>query len=168
MPTPPSLRRRRRKDYEVRIVDYDTLTLAGVREEVPFLELDAARDKALHDTREYLAQNGVAAGRDAVVFVSSNNNGFLVVLDCIFGVEVSGPVPASEDSPVRVLQIPGGRAAMTTHIGVYTEVMDAHAAVHDWCNRNKVDATGINWEVHGPMTDDPAQRQVDVYYSVGE
>jgi hypothetical protein len=157
MPTPPSLRRRRRKDYEVRIVDYETLTLAGVREEVPFLELDAARDKSLRETREYLRQNGVTAGRNAVVYVSSNNNGFLVVLDCIFGIEVSEPVPASDDSPVRVLQLPAGR-----------EVMDAHAAVHDWCRSNKVDATGINWEIHGPMTEDPAQRQVDVYYSVSE
>jgi effector-binding domain-containing protein len=164
----PSLRRRRRKDYEVRLVDYETLTLAGVREEVPFLELDASRDKALHLTREYLRQSDVMAGRDVVVFVSSNTNGFLVVLDCIFGVEVSQTVPASDDVPVRVLQLPAGRAAMTTHIGTYTEVMDAHAAVHDWCRREKVDATGINWEVHEPMPDDPLLRRVDVYYAVTE
>src|SRR4051812_46805780 len=125
------LRRKRRKDYEVRLVDYDAVTLAGVREEVPFLELDASRDKALHMTRDYLRQNNVPAGRDVVVFVSSNTNGFLVVLDCIFGVEVSQAVPAAEEVPVRVLQLPAGRAAMTTHVGTYTEVMDAHAAVHD-------------------------------------
>jgi effector-binding domain-containing protein len=164
----PSLRRRRRKDYEVRLVDYETLTLAGVREEVPFLELDASRDKALHLTREYLRQSEVTAGRDVVVFVSSNTNGFLVVLDCIFGVEVSQDVPGSNDVPVRVLQLPAGRAAMTTHIGTYTEIMDAHAAVHDWCRREKVDATGINWEVHEPLPDDPLLRRVDVYYAVTE
>ena len=168
MANSPSLRRKRRKDYEVRLVDYETLTLAGVREEVPFLELDAARDKAFHLTRDYLREQNVPAGRNVVVFVSSNTNGFLVVLDCIFGVEVSQAVPASDNSPVRVLQLPAGRAAMTTHIGVYTEVMDAHAAVHDWCRRNNVDATGINWEVHEALTDDPAQRQVDVFYAVTE
>jgi effector-binding domain-containing protein len=163
-----TLRRKRRKDYEVRLVDYETVTIAGVREEVPFLELDAARDKALHMTRDYLRENGVSAGRDIVVFVSSNTNGFLVVLDCIFGVEVSQAVPGSEDVPVRVLQVPAGRAAMTTHIGTYSEVMDAHAAVHDWCRREKVDATGINWEVHEALPDDPLQRRVDVYYAVTE
>lgn len=162
------LRRRRRKDYEVRLVDYDTLTLAGVREEVPFLELDASRDRALHLTRDYLRKNDVTPGRDVVVFVSSNTNGFLVVLDCIFGVEVSQAVPGSDDVPVRVLQLPAGRAAMTTHIGTYTEIMDAHAAVHDWCRREKVDATGINWEVHEPIPDDPLLRRVDVYYAVTE
>jgi hypothetical protein len=161
------LRRRRRKDYEVRLVDYDTLTLAGLREEVPFLELDASRDRALHLTREHLRKHGVAGGRSIVVFVSSNTNGFLVVLDCIFGVEVEGPVPGDDASPVRVLQLPRGRAAMTTHIGVHSELMDAHAAVHDWCRSNKVDATGINWEVHH-ATDDASQVHVDVYYAVTE
>ena len=91
-----------------------------------------------------------------------------MVLVCFFCVEVSEAVPASDESAVRVLQLPAGRAAMTTHIGVYTEVMDAHAAVHDWCRRNNVDATGINWEVHEALPDDPAQRQVDVYYAVTE
>ena len=161
-----TLRRRRRKDYEVSLVDYETLTLAGIREEVPFLELDAARDRAFHETREHLRAHDVTPGRNVVVFVSSNTNGFLVVLDCIFGVEVSQPVPASEGSPVRVLQLPAGRAAVTTHVGVYTEVMDAHAAVHDWCRREKVDATGINWEVHEAVTEDPTQRRVGVYYAV--
>ena len=160
------IRRRRRKDYDVRLVDYETLTLAGVREEVPFLELDAARDRAFRLTREHLREHGVPAGRNVVVYVSSNSNGFLVVLDCVFGVEVSHPVPASQDSPVRVLQLPGGRAAMTTHVGLYTEVMDAHAAVHDWCRSNRIDASGINWEVHGPPPADPAQQLVDVYYAV--
>ena len=160
------LRRRRRKDYEVRLVDYETLTLAGIREEVPFLELDGARDRAHHLTREHLRANDVPAGRNVVVFVSSNTNGFLVVLDCIFGVEVSQPVPASDDSPVRVLQLPAGRAAMTTHVGTQAELMDAHAAVHDWCRSNKIDATGINWEVHAEPADDPAQQRVDVYYAV--
>jgi effector-binding domain-containing protein len=162
------LRRKRRKDYEVRLVDYEALTLAGVREEVPFLELDAARDRAFHETRDYLREHDVTPGRNVVVFVSSNTNGFLVVLDCIFGVEVSQAVPGSDASQVRVLQLPAGRAAMTTHIGVYTEVMDAHAAVHDWCRREKVDATGINWEVHEAIPEDPAQRRVDVYYAVTE
>src|SRR3954453_16290201 len=106
------LRRKRRKDYEVRLVDYDTVTLAGVPEGVPFLELDASRNAALRLTRDYLRDNGVAPGRDVVVFVSSNTNGFLVWLDCIFGVEVSQAVPASDDVPVRVLQLPAGRAAM--------------------------------------------------------
>jgi effector-binding domain-containing protein len=161
------LRRRRRKDYEVRLVDYETLTLAGVREEVPFLELDASRDRALHLAREHLRRHDVAAGSNVVVFVSSNTNGFLVVLDCIFGVEVEDAVPGDNDSPVRVLQLPGGRAAMTTHIGVHSELMDAHAAVHDWCRSNKVDATGINWEVHY-ANEESSQVHVDVYYAVTE
>jgi predicted transcriptional regulator YdeE len=162
------LRRRRRKDYEVRVVTYAALTLAGIREEVPFLELDASRDRAWHLTREHLHQHGVAAGRNVVVFVSSNTNGFLVVLDCIFGVEVVDPVPSADDSPVRLLQLPGGRAAMTTHAGLLSELMDAHAAVHDWCRSNKVDATGINWEVHHEPPKDPAQVHVDVYYAITE
>ena len=161
------MRRRRRKDYVVGLVDYDMLTLAGIREEVPFLELDAARDRAHHLTREHLRTHNVVPGRNVVVFVSSNTNGFLVVLDCIFGVEVSDPVPASDDSPVRVLQLPAGRAAMTTHIGTQAELMDAHAAVHDWCRSNKIDATGINWEVHGEPPDG-SQLHADVYYAVTE
>ena len=160
-------RRRRRLDYDVRLVDFEALTLAAVREtEVPLQDLDVAVEQGHRTVREHLREHGIKPGRRVVVYVSSNSNGFVMLLDCIIGLEVAGEVPAAEDNSVRVVQIPAGRAAMTTHWGDYTQVPDAHAAVHDWCRANKHEVAGINWEVYGEWAEDPVQRRTDVYYAL--
>jgi effector-binding domain-containing protein len=62
---------------------------------------------------------------------------------------------------------PGGAAAMTTHVGPYDRLGDAHSAIHQWCKQNGRRPAGPNWEVYGHWDDDPAKLTTDVYYLLG-
>ena len=80
------------------------------------------------------------------------------------GVEVGEAFSAGEG--VECAQTPGGAAAMVTLLGEYSEIPAAHAAVREWCKAQGRATTGMNWEVYGHHSDDPAKRQTDVYYQL--
>ena len=78
------------------------------------------------------------------------------------GVEVSGRFPAAGD--VVASTLPAGTAAMTTHIGPYDRLGDAHDAIHTWCAANGHTLAGPRWEIYGDWHEDPAQLETEVYY----
>lgn len=59
---------------------------------------------------------------------------------------------------------PGGRVATATHVGPYSELRRAHAAVRDWCAQNGHAVSGIQWEVYGDWNDDPTKLRTDVLW----
>ncbi len=59
---------------------------------------------------------------------------------------------------------PAGRIATTTHVGPYDRLGDAHDAVQRWCSTNRHTLAGIEWEIYGDWTDDPAQLETTVCY----
>ena len=83
-------------------------------------------------------------------------------LTCDFCVGVTAPFTAVGN--VVPLETPGGQAAMTTHVGPYTGIADANAAIVEWCRANGRDRAGPSWEVYGHWSNDPAQLRTDIYY----
>jgi hypothetical protein len=65
--------------------------------------------------------------------------------------------------PVEPVALPTGEVATTTHLGDYSGLADAHAAVIEWCRATGRALTGIRWEVYGHWRDDQPPR-TDVYY----
>lgn len=59
---------------------------------------------------------------------------------------------------------PGGRAAVTEHLGPYEKLAEAHAAVREWCAANGRVLAGPNWEIYGHWHEDPAQLRTEVFY----
>ena len=59
---------------------------------------------------------------------------------------------------------PAGRIATATHLGPYERLGDAHGAVQRWCRANRHALAGIEWEIYGDWSDDPAKLETKVCY----
>jgi effector-binding domain-containing protein len=81
-------------------------------------------------------------------------------VDVEVGVELRVPCPLT--GRVVASTLPAGRAAVTVHRGLYSELGAAYDAIAAWCDRNGHRRIGIRWEVYGPHRDDPSQLQTEV------
>lgn len=77
------------------------------------------------------------------------------------GARVLAPFPSTDS--VLCSQTPAGTAVMTTHIGPYHRMDEAHAALRAWSKTNDR-KLGTNWEVYGHWTDDESQLRTDIYF----
>jgi effector-binding domain-containing protein len=82
-------------------------------------------------------------------------------LDVEFGVGTKALPIAVGD--VHAVELPVGEVAATTHIGAYTGLGGAHAAVIAWCEAHTRTPAGPRWEVYGHWTEGEPPR-TDVYY----
>jgi effector-binding domain-containing protein len=78
------------------------------------------------------------------------------------GVEVSGSFEPT--STVVSSSLPGGVVATTAHLGLYTGIPQAHAAIREWCAAQGRRAAGPTWEIYGDWTDDPNELRTDVFH----
>jgi effector-binding domain-containing protein len=85
--------------------------------------------------------------------------------------EAGFPVPhmiASEDG-VEARELPGGRAAVTWHVGPYDSLGGAYRALEAWIGENGYEIAGPPWEVYwtGPAeTDDSAQWRTEIGHPI--
>src|SRR6187402_2949654 len=63
------------------------------------------------------------------------------------GVELHGPF--AEHGEVVRSATPGGVVASVTHLGPYSGLGAAHAAVRDWCKAGNHRLAGPSWEIYG-------------------
>lgn len=80
---------------------------------------------------------------------------------------VAAPSAAPEDLAVDAL--PGGLAANTVHTGAYDRLQDAHAAIQQWIEAERLAPSGAPWESY--VTDpgqypDPKDWKTEVYWPV--
>jgi effector-binding domain-containing protein len=87
-----------------------------------------------------------------------------VEVDC--GVQTPGYFEPLGEVVYR--QMPGGRAATTTHHGPYDRVGETHAALVLWVRSHGLRPTGIFWEVYGDWNDDPQELRVEIFHQVAE
>jgi effector-binding domain-containing protein len=64
--------------------------------------------------------------------------------------ETGFPVPEPVEGEGRVIagELPGGLAAVTTHVGPYEGLQDVHAAIGEWVLAHGHDPGGAVWEVY--------------------
>ena len=79
------------------------------------------------------------------------------------------PDPAADSEEVRAEMLPGGPAALTTHIGPYDRLPDAYAALEEWIKAQGLTPAGAPWESY--ITDpgeypDPKDWKTEVYWPV--
>ena len=80
---------------------------------------------------------------------------------------VAAPPAAPEDLAADTL--PDGLAAMTVHAGAYDRLQDAHAAIQEWIEAERLTPAGAPWESY--VTDpgqhpDPKDWKTEVYWPV--
>jgi effector-binding domain-containing protein len=61
---------------------------------------------------------------------------------------------------------PSGRVAHLTHWGPYHRLPAAHQLLHRHCAQNDLRINGVNWEVYGDWSDEPAKVRTDIYYQL--
>ena len=79
-----------------------------------------------------------------------------------FGVEVTRPFEA--DGEVHCIETPAGEAAVTVHVGAYTGLPRAHAALHAWCAANGRQIGGHSLEIYGDWSNDPSKLETTIQY----
>ena len=83
------------------------------------------------------------------------------------GMPISALVPG--DGDVVADTLPGGHVAMTTHLGPYDKLTEAHAAMQVWIEEQGLVAAGAPWESY--VTDpadypDPADWKTEIFWPV--
>ena len=89
----------------------------------------------------------------------------------MFSIESGLPIASRIEGEGDILAdtLPGGSAAVTTHLGPYEQLFDAHAAVQLWLEESSRRAAGAPWEVY--VTDpadypDPKDWRTDIFWPI--
>jgi GyrI-like small molecule binding domain len=59
--------------------------------------------------------------------------------------------------------LPAGRAAYHLHVGSYEGIPGAWNTLFAWCSAQKLELTGINWQIYGDHEEDPARLTTALY-----
>src|SRR5690606_27008339 len=115
---------------------------AVVRGEMPAAQLPTWLVEAYRDVVEYLVRSEVAPTGPAFARFT--------FLPETVAVEAGFPVPhqVAGDGAVEPSRLPGGPAAVTTHIGRYEELDKAYEAVNRWLAEHGRAQAGPHWEVY--------------------
>jgi effector-binding domain-containing protein len=143
-------------EYQVSVQQVASQTTAVVRRRASVSELSQVVPQACGEVWAFVrAAQLPQPGRHLALY-----------LDGAINLEVGAEVAQPFDGNERVFcsSTPAGRVAMTTHLGPYNRLGEAHDAIHRWCAANGHALAGPSWEVYGHWVDDPAKLRTDVFY----
>ena len=143
---------------EIEVVDVEAKQTAIVRRQAPLAMLSTVLMPSFDALWEHLRHVGAKTRHNVIVYRPIGPAEF----DLEIGVEVLEPIEPSGD--IIMSETPAGQAAHVRHTGPYDGLIEAHSAVQDWIDASPRRYAGVNWEVYGDWSEDPAQLQTDVYY----
>ncbi|PWU11072.1 MAG: AraC family transcriptional regulator [Terriglobia bacterium] len=132
------------------------------RRQVQQSEIAKAIGEALPLVFSYAHRNGIAIAGPPFARYPGMGPG-LMTLD--IGVPVAA-APNVSDSEVRADSLPGGPAAVTTHMGPYDQLPEAFRAIGHWIQEQGLTAAGAPWESYITDPDnypDPKDWRTDVF-----
>lgn len=135
-----------------------------IRKRVPRADIAKAIAETLGRIFQYAQSRGAAfAGQPLTRYLDWGPG----VLTLEIGMPVLAAPAVESGAEVRADVLPGGPAAVTTHIGPYDELNEAHAAVQIWIEQNGLRAAGAPWEIY--VTDpgevpDPAAWRTAIFW----
>ena len=144
--------------YEVRTERVDARPLASVRSSAPRAQLGAEIRRLLDQVWPAIREQGVRPGQNVVVYHGVRDVALLIEA----GVETL--TAFADHGPVRRSATPDGEVATTTHLGDYSGMAPAYAALEEWCSANGRRPSAISWEVYGDWEEDPAKLRTDIYF----
>jgi effector-binding domain-containing protein len=141
---------------EVAIVEVEALPTAVIPATTTWREFPQVWRELLDEVWACLRAGGVDRGCPNV----------MLYLDDTPRVEVGVwlRVPCELTGRVVAFRLPAGRAAMTTHVGPYQGLGDAHRAVIDRCAANGERLSKVRWEIYGPHRDDPSELTTEIFW----
>lgn len=114
----------------------------------------------------YAQQNGIALVGLPITRYVEVGPGLLTIEP---GMRVAAPASDNRPSDSEILweTLPGGPAAMTTHLGQYDKLTDAYGAIEQWIESEGLTAGGAPWEcyMNSPAEcPDPKDWKTEVYW----
>ena len=128
-------------DAPIEVVELQPRRALTVRRTVPQSGLGAFFNELFPRVRTAIVANGAtASGPPFARYYNSDKAAF----DTEAGIPFTGTVTAS--SGMRVTTLPGGRAAMTVHIGSYETLSQEYRRIDAWCEEHGLRPGEGPWE----------------------
>jgi effector-binding domain-containing protein len=148
--------------YEIKTRKLSPQHIAAIRVTAVPSEIGEALRAVLPEVSGYLDQEGVSpSGPPFARFFDYTED----EADFEAGYPVERPVAGA--GRVEAGELPGGQAAVTTHVGPYEGLQDAHDAIGEWVLARDHDPAGPVWEVYvtGPEQEaDPSRYETEVVW----
>ena len=128
--------------YDIQAIELEPVKTAVVRGRVPVDDISTWLPAAYNEVFRVLAQQSIApTGPPFARYVLGSGT---------FDIEAGAPVasPVRVEGRVEPGDLPGGRAATTTHIGPYDALGDAVAALTSWIRSQGAEPAGAHWEIY--------------------
>ena len=147
---------------DVKIVQLRPRLLAAVRRTAAPREIPNVFRPALDLVWAFLAKHKGLRTDGHNVFLYHHVDRPESAMPIDFGVEVTRPFEA--DGEVHCVETPAGEAAEVVHVGVYSGLSRAHAALHAWCATNGRRIGASSLEIYGDWSDDPSKLETTIQY----
>jgi effector-binding domain-containing protein len=147
-------------EYIVKLQTLQPRILAAVRRRVAIKDIPTAFKPALDQVWTFLRRNPGLRTDGHNVFLYHHETPEIMPID--FGVEVVRSFAG--EGEVTCVTTPAGEAAVVVHRGPYSQLGNAHRALHQWCAANGRRIGGNSMEVYGDWTEDPAKLETTVEY----
>lgn len=148
---------------EYDIVDVQPVTLAVTEAFVTQAEIPERISGMFDLVYAWLPESGMErTGNNYAVYDQFGEDGMRMRV----GFQVSERFADSEK--VQCAELPGGRAAHTTHHGSYSGLADANNRLYQWCVEQSLDQAGICWEKYGDWSEDESKLVTDIYFLLNE
>ena len=151
--------------YEVELKEIEAEPTLVIRVETTPNKLGETFAELLPEVSAYLASKGVEpAGPPFGRFFDYTKDH----VDMEAGFPVAAPTEG--EGRVQPGELPGGRVAVTSHVGPYTTLPQAYAAITAWMREQGLESDGASWEVYrtGPAdVADSSQWRTEIVWPVG-
>jgi effector-binding domain-containing protein len=147
---------------DAKVVQLKPRLLAAVHRTTSLRDIATACVPALDAVWAFLRQHpGLhSGGHNVFLYRHVENIGEGMPID--FGVEVIRRF--EPEGEVHCVETPAGKAATTVHVGAYTNLPLAHAALHVWCANNGHRIGTHSLEVYGDWSVDPSKLETTIAY----
>ena len=144
----------------VRLVTVTPGPVAAVHRRTTFPEVPRVLLAGLDPVWKLIRARGLTFGHNVAVYRPLG--GGAVELTC--AVQVAAPFDHADAGEVVCSETPGGDAATATHVGPYARLGETYDAVVAWVRTSGRRLAGVNWEIYGDWSDDPAKVRTDVFH----
>jgi AraC family transcriptional regulator len=162
--------RRRHMAYSITTQDLTPQPVLLLRRRVKPSDIAAALGESLGHIFTVAQKNGIALAGQPFTRYIEWGPGLMTIepgLPVVMPARERQRIDSSGRFDIFADTLPGGRAAMTTHLGPYDRLFEAHAAVQIWIEEHGLTTAGALWEVY--VTDpadypDPKDWKTDVFW----
>jgi len=150
--------------YDIEIRTLQTQPTATIRVTTTPAEVGATLGEVLPTVWGFLEGRGVHPAGPPFARYHDSSAG---QVDLEAGLPLTTPVAG--EGRIAAGELPGGRVAVTWHVGPYEDLPNAHHAIIDWLTAGGHEAGGVPWEVY--WTDpsevpDPAAWRTEVFHPI--